>query len=158
MFSRYLKRPAPAPVPTAEPIATQSGSLGDPVIDEIAAMMNPYQPDLNEVQPELEAFNQVMAQKAQDTAELEETDKILKDLIELDKKSKTAQTNIHENIAKHRQFLAQNATKLLGVNLDHVIAMSGQRREASVKVGTASGIAAARSAIAARVRGGGNAV
>lgn len=153
MFSRHLKRPIePAPA-TGEPIATQQGSTGDPVIDEIAAMMNPYQGDLNETMPELEAFNAVMGQKARDTAELEETDKILKELIELDKKGKTAQTNIHENVAKHRQFLAQNANRLLGVNLENTLAMSGQRREAVTQVAKANGIAAARAAIAARVRG-----
>lgn len=130
------------------------GDEADPVINEIASLMNPYGGDLSQpLDPGLTEFNSVLAQKEQDVAQLEEADKALKTLVDLDKKSKTAQTSIHGTLSNYRQFLAQNANKLQGINLAHQLGMAAHQGEQQQQQAKFNGIVATRQQIANRMRG-----
>lgn len=131
------------------------GNEADPMIDGLAAQFNPYAADLNApVDSGLSAFGQVMAERAQQAAMLEEMDKSLKELVEMDKRAKTAQTNIHKTLSGYQQFLAKNGNAVQGINLAHQIAMSGFQTEAQMQQGAFRGLASARAAIAAKIAGG----
>lgn len=132
-----------------------TGGEADPTISAMASQYNPYAGDLAlPVAPELAAYNEAITSRTYEVAQLEETDKALKALVDLDKKGKTAQTNIHKTMSDYQQYLVQNANKLQEIGLAHQLAMAGLQGQSQQQQARFSGLASARAAIANRMRQG----
>ncbi len=145
-----IAQPAESEQPNHQAISTASNF--SPLVQELLNS-NPYQADLGITDPTLDAANQVMAQRVGEVATVEETDKLLSELIKLDQRELAAKTSLHKNLAEHQQFVAKNANLLQAVNQSHLLAMSGHRQTQATQAAAVNGLIAARSAIANRMRG-----
>ena len=147
-----ILNPFVAPPVQQQEAAVARASSPDAVIDEIAQMINPYNSDLDATSQELEEYNEMMGEAEEDVSQVEEADKQLQKLINLDKRRRQAQLNIHKNVANYRQFVGNTAVELEGINLKHMLEMAGIRQKSVEQVAKVRGIAAVRGQIASRMK------
>ena len=149
--------------PTSEPEPEPAFSTGTGQAIDRANGISPYlapyldssgySSDLNLSDPTLNAANQALAQRHLEVAAITETDKIVGELVKLDEAELQAKTSLHETLSKHQQFVAKNQNLLQSINQAHVLGMAGHNQTQQVQQAKFNGLVAARSAIAARMRG-----
>ncbi|MBF2074557.1 MAG: hypothetical protein IGS50_12465 [Synechococcales cyanobacterium C42_A2020_086] len=115
---------------------------------------DPFVEDLNAIDESLANSNAAIAARAGEVARAEETAKLLKSMVDLEEKEQKARLEIHHTLAKHKQFQAGLSAQLQAINQAHLLAMAGHHGTAERQKAEYLGIAAARAAIAARMRGG----